>query len=91
VRRTTTLVLVTLAAACAAPAAAHAAPPWSAPQTVPGSSAAAVLGPSLDFGRTSGGILGWFTSRQPFVLGVQPTGRVTGLRAGAPAGGPGAL
>jgi len=87
VRRTTTLVLVTLAAACAAPAAAHAAPPWSAPQTVPGSSAAAVLGPSLDFGRTNGGILGWFTSRQPFVLGVQPTGRVTGLRAGALTGG----
>jgi hypothetical protein len=77
-----------LAAALALPAAGHAAPPWSPPQSVPAPTAAAVLRPSLDFGRGSGGVLGWSTSPEPFRLDVQRTGRLVDLRDGAPTAGP---
>ena len=78
-------LLGALATAAVAAPAAGAAPPWSPPQLVPGS-AGAVIAPSLSFGTTSAGILGWSTSERPLDV-PSLTGRLAALSAAAP--GPG--
>jgi hypothetical protein len=86
--KTTAFLSVAAAtAALALPAAASAAPPWSTPRAVPGSAAAAVLGPSLDFGRSSAGVLGWSTSPDPTRGDVPRTGRLAGLGGAVASGG----
>jgi len=85
-KKTALLSVAALAAALVLPSGALAAPPWSAPQNVRGSAGAAVLAPSLDFGRASAGIVGWGTSPSPFTAGVPVTGRAAGLRGATPAG-----
>jgi hypothetical protein len=83
-KKTAFLSVAALAVALALPAGASAAPPWSAPQNVPGSAGAAVLAPSLDFTRGSAGIVGWGTSPEPFT-GAPVTGRAGGLSGATPA------
>jgi hypothetical protein len=84
-KKTAFLSVAALAAALVLPSAALAAPPWSAPQNVPGSAGAAVFAPSLDFARGSAGIVDWGTSPEPFT-DAPVTGRAAGLRGATPAG-----
>jgi hypothetical protein len=80
--RTAALLAVGLGFA-AVPAAASAAPPWSAPQTVPGSTMANPFTVGLSLGNAERGALG-FTSTFPPTIGCTQIASVAGAGRGAP-------
>lgn len=74
---------IVAAALAAAPAQATAAPPWSEPQTVPGTTFVLPFSPALSLGNAERGALGYTSSRPPS-SGCTQIASVAGVGRGAP-------